>query len=111
MYLIESWSSTPAWKELSTEERQQFFEAVREAMEPVADWNKCLGWGIVDHDTDASTNDTYVAIWNLDDDVEVDTFLDTLRQKDWYTYFNQTNAKIHLVEPPEVIEKIIKEGS
>jgi hypothetical protein len=105
MYMvIEQWSYKPAWKALSTAERQAFVEGVGGAVAELAKAGiTTLGFGINDVNTDHRSTYDFWAVWQCPDVSGARAFQDAVAGSGWYNLFEHKNMVGLVQDPPSIL--------
>jgi hypothetical protein len=92
-YLTELYTAKPAWRALSSEQRQEFFVSVGAGMpalmalgiEPVT-------MGKVDGSKLHAAEQTFFAVWRCPNDAALETLVGGIAETGWHDYFDTLNA-------------------
>jgi hypothetical protein len=92
-YLTELYTAKPAWLALSSQERQQFFNAIGSAMPALSVLGvEPLTFGKVDQSKLHSAAHTFFAVWRCPDDAALEALVGGVAQSGWHDYFDTINA-------------------
>ena len=107
MYL-ELWNATPAWKELSQEERGNYMGQLGPAIQQLMESGvEIISWGFNDADTFKRAGYDFFAVWKFPDEQTAQGFEKMVEGAGWYTYFEQVNVMGDASTPQDIIGKMI----
>jgi hypothetical protein len=107
-YIIEQWTPTQAWLDLSAEERQAFVVSIMPIIERhTAMGIETIAMGTVDADTDAKSAHRYWSVIRAPDEAAAKVFEADVRGCGWYEYFDQFNARGEVQTVEAVIGELI----
>ncbi len=92
-YLAELYTPKQAWRDLTDDQRQQFFAGIGSAMPALSALGvEALTLGKVDQSKLHSSKHSFFAIWRCPDDAALEALVSGIAQSGWHDYFDTSNA-------------------
>ena len=105
---IELWQAKQAWINLTPEQRKTYVEALQPLIgQLLSSGVEVISWGINDGSTFRRVDFDYFAVWSFPDEQSAIKFEKTVEAADWYTYFEQVNARGESISPQDVMSHMI----
>lgn len=108
MYLyVELWKARPAWLDLSTEERRQYFKNVGAEIEKLTEEGlEVVGFAINDEETPHRSEHRYMAVWKMPTRKHAEQLEESVAEAGWHDYFEQVNARGERIAPQEALAEL-----
>lgn len=92
-YLVELYTSNADWKALTSEQRQQFLDAIGTAMGDLSSMGvEVLTLTEIEPDIDRGSEHRFLGIWRFPNAQARDALLAGIKASGWYGYFDHVNA-------------------
>ena len=105
---IELWKAKQTWINLTPEERNTYVQALGPVIQQLlAGGVQIISWGINDGSTFRRVDFDYFAVWSFPDENAAVKFEKLVEAADWYTYFEQVNARGANMSPQDVMAHMI----
>ncbi|QMU28851.1 DUF6616 family protein [Adhaeribacter radiodurans] len=105
---IELWKATPAWQNISQEERSNYINQLGPFIQNLLENGvQIISWGVNDQNTYQRIDYDFFAVWSFPDANSAQEFEEGVVGAGWYTYFEQINARGLTQTPPDVLSKMI----
>ncbi len=108
--LTEIWKAKPAWYELSTEERTEFFnEKINPVlMNTMKNGAEILGTAVNNNTGRERMDYQFMAVWKFPDKKSSDQLEKAAKDAGFLKYFNQVNFSGNIIPPPALNEHMVK---
>ncbi len=105
---VELWNAKQAWLDLSTEERQSYFDKVGSEINTLTkEGIEIVGFALNKEDTSHRSDHRYLAVWKMPTPGHVKMLEDSVSEAGWYEYFDQVNAGGELISPPDALGDMV----
>jgi hypothetical protein len=105
---IELWQAKQTWINLTQEERKTYVDALGPVIQQLLESGvQIISWGINDGSTFRRVDFDYYAVWSFPDENSAVKFEKLVESADWYTYFEQVNARGVSMSPQDVMAHMI----
>jgi hypothetical protein len=105
---IELWQAKQAWINLTPEERNTYVQALQPVIRQLLENGvQIISWGINDSATFRRVEFDYYAVWSFPNEQAAINFEKLVESADWYTYFEQVNARGATMSPQDVLAHMI----
>jgi hypothetical protein len=106
---IELWNAKDAWLAVSEKERENYLAQIGPALQDlVVRGVEIVAWGKNDKSTAHRANYDFISIFKFPNDTLIQEFEGLVEGAGWYNYFDQVNASGLIVDPTEIIGKMIE---
>ncbi len=107
-YFIEQWNIKDAWKQLSSEARVVYMNALGPAIQELTSQGvEVITWAENDTNTHVRSPYAFFAIWKFPNAESVRSFEKLVEGAGWYQYFEQVNSCGEAKTPENIISHLI----
>lgn len=110
MYLyIELWKPRRKWLEMSEQERSDYVAGIGPEIEKLTERGvELVGFALNDDDTPHRADYRYIAAWKMPDKALAESLESSVEAAGFHDYFEQVNARGHLMSPEEALRDMIR---